>query len=59
MHFLCIYFVQLISYRLDNQEISMRDFSVLHSVWTSLGAQLAGVLVGIGSCLSGVKAAWT
>jgi len=37
----------------------MRDFSLLCSVQTSFGAQLAGVLVGIGGCLSGIKAAWT
>jgi hypothetical protein len=49
----------VIGYRLDNQGIGMRDFSLLHSVRTSFSAQLSGVLVGIGGCLSGVKAAWT
>lgn len=59
MHFLCLYLVQLTGYRLDNQGTGMRDFSLVHSVWASFGTQLFGVLVGIGGCLSGVKAAWT
>jgi hypothetical protein len=54
MHSLCLYFVQLIGYRLYNWGIGMRDFYLLYGVGTIFGAKLAGVLVGTGGCLSGV-----